>query len=110
MAGIQLLALLQAAELQQLIDQVLQTQALLNNLLGKHFPVLHRQVFLKQLPGPAYGGHRAFEFMRQRTHVTFDVVTPFKAFAHGVHGDGQIAQLAGHGGDCGWCLGLFRVH
>ena len=39
MAGIQLLALLQPAQLQQLIDEVLQAQALVHDLLGKHLAI-----------------------------------------------------------------------
>jgi hypothetical protein len=68
MAGVQLLALLQTAELEQLVDQVLQAQALVHHLSGKHGPVLGRQLFLQQLARAAYGGHRALSsWVRART-------------------------------------------
>lgn len=68
MAGVQLLALLETAELEQLVDQVLQAQALVYHPSGKHGPVLGRQLFLQQLAGAADGGHRALSsWVRART-------------------------------------------
>ena len=37
--------------------------------------------------------------MGQGAYIAFDVVTAFQTFAHIVHGLGQLAQLAWHGGN-----------
>ena len=96
MGFIQLLALLQSTQLQQLVNQVLQTQALVHNLRGKHDAVWGGQIVLQQLARAAYGGDRAFQLMGQGAYVAFNVVAPLKALSHGVHGLSQLAQLAGH--------------
>src|SRR5256885_15665520 len=60
------------------------------------YTTLFRSVFLQQLACATDGSHGALELVREGAHIAFDVVAPFQAAAHVLHGAGQLAQLAGH--------------
>jgi len=102
----------QVRERQQTVHQLAQAVHLLADLAGEALAVGRGQLVLQQLRGALDGRQRAFELVGQRAHVLLQPLPALQALAHAVHGQCQLAQLAGQLGraQCGAGVGQRVAH
>ena len=87
------LALLDLGQVQQALDQLLHACAFTADVADKALLLLHRHLALQQLRGATNRRQRAFQFVGQGVHITFDVGLALKLGAHVLHRRGQLLQL-----------------